>query len=85
MAHQWSAVGFSQLSQFLKMREQMTVVGDYLLSYTFGEGATAKVKLAIHRVTGEQVAMKIITKTSFADRPDAADQPSEHSTSDRCP
>ena len=45
-------------------------VGPYILSHTLGEGTTGKVKLGIHRETGAQVAIKIIPKAAFSERPD---------------
>lgn len=45
-------------------------IGDYILSHTLGEGTTGKVKLAYHKETGQQVAIKIIPKISFDQRPD---------------
>ena len=38
--------------------------GNYILENTIGEGAFAKVKLARHIITGEKVAIKILTKSS---------------------
>jgi BR serine/threonine kinase len=51
-------------------QNQGTLVGDYLVTRTLGEGTTGKVKLAIHRLTGEQVAIKIIAKNSFDGHPE---------------
>ena len=45
-------------------------VGPYILSHTLGEGTTGKVKLAYHKETSQQVAIKIIPKISFSQRPD---------------
>lgn len=45
-------------------------VGPYILSYTLGEGTTGKVKLGIHKETGAHVAVKIIQKAAFSQRPD---------------
>ncbi|KAJ1940841.1 hypothetical protein EC988_006920, partial [Linderina pennispora] len=39
--------------------------GPYLLLQTIGEGEFAKVKLALHRDTGEEVAVKLIKKESI--------------------
>ena len=43
--------------------------GPYILTKSLGQGTTGKVKLAIHTVTHQQVAIKIISKESFAQRP----------------
>jgi BR serine/threonine kinase len=49
---------------------QGTPVGDRLITRRLGEGTTGKVKLALHRLTGEQVAIKIIAKSSFEGHPE---------------
>ncbi|OZJ02208.1 hypothetical protein BZG36_04713 [Bifiguratus adelaidae] len=41
-------------------------VGDYWLGKTLGKGSSGRVKLGTHKVTGEQVAIKIISKTHLA-------------------
>ncbi|GJJ76499.1 eukaryotic-like serine/threonine-protein kinase [Entomortierella parvispora] len=43
-------------------------VGPYLLGKTLGKGSSGCVKLARHRKTNEQVAVKIISKASLANR-----------------
>ncbi|KAF9133496.1 hypothetical protein BGX30_012268 [Mortierella sp. GBA39] len=43
-------------------------VGPYLLGKTLGKGSSGCVKLARHRRTNEQVAIKIISKASLANR-----------------
>jgi len=40
-------------------------IGSYILVRTLGEGTTGKVKLAYHKETKENVAIKIISKSSF--------------------
>lgn len=45
-------------------------VGPYVLSHTLGEGTTGKVKLAFEKETGQQVAIKIISKAAFNQRPE---------------
>ena len=52
------------------MNDQRQEVGDYILGQLLGEGTTGKVKLAIHKETGEQVARKIIKKSMFDVKPD---------------
>jgi 5'-AMP-activated protein kinase catalytic alpha subunit len=38
------------------------MIGDYILVKTLGEGTFGKVKLAVHSVTQEKVAIKILEK-----------------------
>ena len=49
-------------------------VGQYSLLYTLGVGSTGKVKLAEHRGTHKQYAMKIIKKSIFEHHPDLQDK-----------
>lgn len=44
-------------------------VGPYIIGNTLGAGVTGKVKLAFHKNTGEQVAIKIINKELIAQKP----------------
>lgn len=44
-------------------------VGPYVITRLLGEGTTGKVKLAYHKDTGEQVAIKVISKASFQQNP----------------
>ncbi|KAJ3272985.1 Map microtubule affinity-regulating kinase [Terramyces sp. JEL0728] len=44
-----------------------SVVGNYHLLETIGEGSFAKVKIAIHQPTQQKVAIKIIDKTKMID------------------
>ena len=37
-------------------------IGPFILGETLGEGSTGKVKAAVHKDTGEKVAIKIINK-----------------------
>ncbi|KAI8968159.1 kinase-like domain-containing protein [Mycotypha africana] len=41
-------------------------VGDYWLGKTLGRGSSGRVKMGIHKVTGEKVAVKIISKQHLA-------------------
>jgi carbon catabolite-derepressing protein kinase len=43
-------------------------IGQYKLIRTLGEGSFGKVKLAVHNVTGQQVALKIITRKKLISR-----------------
>lgn len=45
-------------------------VGNYIFMRTLGEGTTGKVKLAMNKETNENVAIKIIPKSSFEKRAD---------------
>ncbi|KAF9926760.1 hypothetical protein BGZ67_007966 [Mortierella alpina] len=49
-------------------RSSQEYVGPYLLGKTLGKGSSGCVKLARHRKTTEQVAIKIISKASLANR-----------------
>lgn len=42
-------------------------IGNYILGKTMGEGAFAKVKEAVHSLTGARVAMKIVNKSKIKD------------------
>ncbi|KAI8880847.1 Pkinase-domain-containing protein [Backusella circina FSU 941] len=44
-------------------------IGDYIVGKTLGKGASGRVKLGVHRHTGEQVAIKIISKAHLAANP----------------
>lgn len=44
-------------------------LGPYVIQRILGEGTTGKVKLAYHRETGQQVAIKIISKSAFDHKP----------------
>ncbi|KAI8968362.1 hypothetical protein BDF20DRAFT_177117 [Mycotypha africana] len=44
-------------------------IGDYIVGKTLGKGASGRVKLGVHRMTGEQVAIKIISKAHLAANP----------------
>jgi len=43
-------------------------IGNYLLSKTIGEGTFGKVKLGVHLLTGERVAVKVLEKDRITDR-----------------
>ncbi|EGF83144.1 hypothetical protein BATDEDRAFT_8115, partial [Batrachochytrium dendrobatidis JAM81] len=44
------------------MHARKKLLGEYSLGKTIGQGAFSKVKIAIHRETGEKVAIKVIDK-----------------------
>jgi BR serine/threonine kinase len=50
---------------------QAVAIGEYILERAIGVGSTGKVRLARHRLTGEQVAVKVIKKSLFTDHRDA--------------
>lgn len=43
-------------------------IGAYNIIKTLGEGSFGKVKLAVHRSTGQQVALKIISRKNLISR-----------------
>lgn len=51
-------------------REQTTSIGNYLLSKTIGEGTFGKVKVGVHILTGERVAVKVLEKDRIVDKGD---------------
>ncbi|KAG2236218.1 hypothetical protein INT48_008578 [Thamnidium elegans] len=40
-------------------------IGDYLISSTIGHGSSGRVKLGIHQITGQKVAIKIIPRSQL--------------------
>jgi BR serine/threonine kinase len=44
-------------------------IGEYTLIRTLGSGTSSKVKLAQHRTSGQMVAIKIIKKSDFLQKP----------------
>ncbi|KAI9312164.1 hypothetical protein BX666DRAFT_2161655 [Dichotomocladium elegans] len=44
-------------------------IGEYYVGKTLGKGASGRVKLGVHKYTGEQVAIKIISKSHLAANP----------------
>ena len=45
-------------------------IGNYLLSKTIGEGTFGKVKVGVHILTGERVAVKVLEKDRIVDKGD---------------
>lgn len=43
-------------------------IGQYTIKRTLGEGSFGKVKLAVHRVSGQEVALKIISRRKLISR-----------------
>ena len=48
----------------------MSIIGNYKIEKTIGQGTFGKVKLAVHLLTGEKVAIKILEKDRIADSSD---------------
>lgn len=51
-----------------KDREPEARLGQYKIVRTLGEGSFGKVKLAIHQVSGQKVALKIISRKKLINR-----------------
>ena len=49
---------------------QSRSIGNYLLSKTIGEGTFGKVKVGVHLLTGERVAVKVLEKERIVDKGD---------------
>ncbi|ORX62248.1 Pkinase-domain-containing protein [Hesseltinella vesiculosa] len=47
-------------------RYQQKVIGNYSLTESLGKGSMGKVKLGVHNVTGEKIAIKIVPRANFA-------------------
>jgi BR serine/threonine kinase len=60
-----------EIDNLLRMSDssKQDSVGPYILQRVIGAGSTGKVKLAYHSETGQQVAIKIITKSAFDQKP----------------
>ncbi len=43
-------------------------IGQYIIKKTLGEGSFGKVKLAVHRISGQKVALKIISRKKLISR-----------------
>ena len=43
-------------------------IGQYSVKKTLGEGSFGKVKLAVHRISGQEVALKIISRKKLISR-----------------
>lgn len=43
-------------------------IGQYNIKKTLGEGSFGKVKLAVHRISGQEVALKIISRKKLISR-----------------
>lgn len=52
----------------LKARDPEARLGQYNIIKTLGEGSFGKVKLAVHQVSGQKVALKIISRKKLINR-----------------
>ncbi|KAH0786265.1 CAMK family protein kinase [Histomonas meleagridis] len=52
------------------MEETQPCVGPYRILHSIGSGSAGKVKLAVHKESGQQFAVKIIKKSAFHNHPD---------------
>jgi 5'-AMP-activated protein kinase catalytic alpha subunit len=50
---------------------QGVIIGNYLVKETLGQGTFGKVKLAVHMLTKEKVAIKILEKAKIREVADA--------------
>lgn len=57
-----------QSSQPAPQKKTEQRIGAYQIIRTLGEGSFGKVKLAVHRVTNQQVALKIIARKKLISR-----------------
>ena len=48
-------------------KKDVNNVGQYVLQKTIGKGTFGKVKLGVHNLTGENVAVKILEKENIQD------------------
>ena len=55
----------SQNREKMKLEQR---IGAYNIIRTLGEGSFGKVKLAVHRMTGQQVALKVIARKKLISR-----------------
>lgn len=53
-----------------KKKVKVTKIGNYTISKTLGEGTFGKVKLGLHNLTGEKVAVKVLEKSRILDTAD---------------
>ncbi|KAI8144591.1 kinase-like domain-containing protein [Fennellomyces sp. T-0311] len=56
----------AQQKRPLPLQRKRREIGDYWLGRTIGRGASGRVKIGIHRHTGEQVAIKVISRSQLA-------------------
>ena len=54
----------------MSSQKQETIIGDYIVKKTLGKGTFSKVKLGIHKVTNQKVAIKILEKSKIVEKDD---------------
>ena len=54
----------------MSSEKQETIIGDYIVKKTLGKGTFSKVKLGIHKVTNQKVAIKILEKSKIVEKDD---------------
>jgi len=63
--HSDKDIPINHSTQNSRKNKSSKLKGPYLMGDTIGEGAFAKVKIAVHMQTNEKVAIKILDKTKF--------------------
>ena len=63
-----SSAHSNELPRDPKDRKNDQRIGQYSIRKTLGEGSFGKVKLAVHRVSGQEVALKIISRKKLISR-----------------
>ena len=58
----------TELPRDPKDRKNDQRIGQYSIKKTLGEGSFGKVKLAVHRISGQEVALKIISRKKLISR-----------------
>ena len=66
--HQSQNGGHKATQQSAPQKKTEQRIGAYQIIRTLGEGSFGKVKLAVHRVTNQQVALKIIARKKLISR-----------------
>ena len=51
-------------------RKSSKCIGNYILGKTIGQGTFGKVKIGLHMITGEKVAVKILEKSRIKEAAD---------------
>ena len=54
----------------MSSQDKETIIGDYIVKKTLGKGTFSKVKLGIHKVTNQKVAIKILEKSKILEKDD---------------
>ncbi|KAI9317473.1 kinase-like domain-containing protein [Dichotomocladium elegans] len=61
-----AALGIAKSPIFSPGKRRRKDIGDYWIGKTLGKGSSGRVKLGIHKITGEKVAIKIIARAQLA-------------------